>query len=133
MKSADGTRPSTTRAAGAHYEDIALAHLQRAGLKLVARNFSCRLGELDLVMQAAATIVFVEVRYRRATRARLNYGDGIDSISAAKRARLVRAAGVFLSTHPHLAERACRFDVIAISGDPPAATLDWRQNAFDAC
>lgn len=128
-----GVAPSsTTRAAGALYEDIALAHLQRAGLKLLARNFTCRLGELDLVMQSAAIVVFVEVRYRRTTRARINYGDGIDSISAAKRARLSRAAAVFLSTYPHLAQHTCRFDVIAISGDPSTPALDWRQNAFDA-
>lgn len=124
---------ATTRAAGALYEDVALAHLRRAGLELIARNFSCRLGELDLVMQSGATVVFVEVRYRRATRTRLGYGDGIDSISAAKRAKLVRAAAIFLSTHPQFATRACRFDVIAVSGDPSAPVLDWRQNAFEAC
>ena len=126
-------KASGTRAAGALYEDIALAHLQRAGLELIARNFTCRLGELDLVMQCGVTLVFVEVRYRRASHARLNYGDGIDSISAAKRAKLVRAAAVFLSLHPRFADRACRFDVIAISGEPSTPTLDWRSDAFQAC
>lgn len=125
--------PASARAAGAHYEELARAHLERAGLDLVARNFSCRHGELDLVMQDGATIVFVEVRYRRGSSAPVHFGDGIDSVGAAKRAKLVRAAGAFLALHPRLAERTCRFDVIAIAGDPSAPVLDWRQNAFEAC
>lgn len=116
----------TTRETGARYEDVALAHLERAGLTLLARNFACRHGEIDLVMQDGDVVVFVEVRYRR----RRGFGDGIDSITAAKRAKLARAAAVYLSAHPRLAERACRFDAIAIGGDDAAP--DWRQNAFDA-
>ena len=124
---------ASPRTAGALYEDIALAHLQRAGLRLIERNFTCRLGELDLIMQCDATLVFVEVRYRRASAARLNYGDGVDSISASKRTRLLRAAAMFLSTYPRFANSTCRFDVIAISGDPSTPVLDWRINAFEAC
>lgn len=126
-------QPTSARAAGALYEDVARAHLERAGLGLLARNFCCRHGELDLVMQDGTTIVFVEVRYRRGSHAPLHFGDGIDSVGAAKRAKLVRAAGAFLAQNPRLAERTCRFDVIAIAGDPSAPVLDWRQNAFDAC
>lgn len=122
----------TARGIGDRYEDIALAHLERAGLALLARNFSCRYGELDLVMRERETIVFVEVRYRRGAAASGGFGDGIDSISAAKRAKLVRAAGIYLSLHPRLADRTCRFDVLAIGGDAAAPSLDWRQNAFDA-
>jgi putative endonuclease len=124
---------SGTRSTGARYEDIALAHLERAGLALIARNFSCRHGELDLVMDERGTVVFVEVRYRRGSAARTNFGDGIDSVSAAKRAKLVRAAAVFLATQPRLAQRTCRFDVLAITGDAATPSLDWCKNAFDAC
>ncbi|GAA0714163.1 YraN family protein [Dokdonella soli] len=121
------------RAAGARYEDIALAHLERCGLALITRNFSCRHGELDLVMRDRDTIVFVEVRYRRGGRRAAAFGDGVDSISAAKRMKLVRAAEVFLSAHPRLAHHACRFDVLAIAGDAAVPSLDWRQNAFETC
>jgi putative endonuclease len=127
------TASASTSAVGALWETIALQHLQRAGLVLVMRNFCCRHGELDLVMQHDATLVFVEVRYRRGvSSAHAGFGDGIDSISAAKRAKLVRAASAFLSMHPHLAHRTCRFDVVALAGDPSAPLLDWRQNAFEA-
>jgi putative endonuclease len=121
------------RTAGARYEDLALAHLERAGLALIARNFCCRYGELDLVMNDRETIVFVEVRYRRGSSSAMSFGDGIDSVSASKRAKLVRAATVFLATQPRLASRTCRFDVLAIAGDAATPLLDWRQNAFEAC
>jgi putative endonuclease len=121
------------RATGARYEDIALAHLERSGLVLVERNFNCRHGEIDLVMRDGSTLIFVEVRYRRGTAGGADFGDGIDSVSATKRAKLVRAAAVFLAAHPRLANHACRFDVLAIAGDATAPAIDWRPNAFDAC
>ena len=121
-----------TRAAGARYEDIALAYLQHAGLAPITRNFSCRYGEIDLVMGDGCDLVFVEVRYRRRG-AGGAFGGGIDSVGAAKRAKLLRAAAVFLSSHPQLADRGCRFDVLAISGDAAAPSLDWGRNAFEAC
>jgi len=117
------------RASGARYEGIALAHLERAGLALITRNYSCRYGEIDLVMRARDIVVFVEVRYRSASR----FGDGVDSVGAAKRAKLVRAAGAFLADHPRLAGATCRFDVLAIAGSTDAPSIDWRQNAFEAC
>lgn len=124
------TRASaTTRDAGAHYERAALAHLQRAGLVLVAQNYHCRFGELDLVMRENDTVVFVEVRYRRSR----GYGGGVDSVDASKRAKLVRAAVAFLADHPRLADATCRFDVLAIGGTPDAPAFDWRRNAFEAC
>lgn len=123
----------TTRATGACFEDLALAHLERSGLTLIERNFNCRYGEIDLVMRSAETVVFVEVRYRRGTSASAKFGDGIDSVGAAKRAKLVRAAAVFLASHPRLADRTCRFDVLAIAGDASAPLIDWRANAFEAC
>ncbi|MGA8277057.1 MAG: YraN family protein [Rhodanobacteraceae bacterium] len=115
-----------TRVAGTHYEDRALAHLQRAGLGLIARNAACRYGEIDLVMRDGDIIVFVEVRYRQ----RSEFGDGLVSVDATKRARLVRAARVFLSRNPRLARCACRFDVIALTGE--ADNADWCRNAFEA-
>ncbi len=124
------TRTATNRRAdGARYEAVALAHLERAGLALVARNYTCRYGEIDLVMRDRDAVVFVEVRYRSAR----GFGDGIDSVSAGKRAKLVRAAGAFLADHPRLAGAACRFDVLAIGEGANAPSIDWRRNAFEAC
>lgn len=117
----------TTRAVGDRYEDIALAHLQRAGLQLVARNVTFRHGEIDLVMRDGKDVVFVEVRYRRSSR----FGDGIDSIGPSKRARLIRAAQSFLADNPTLARQACRFDVVALVESDPQP--EWLRNAFETC
>jgi putative endonuclease len=118
----------SARAAGARFEDLALAHLERHGLVLVERNYRCRYGEIDLVMRERDMLVFVEVRYRRSD----GFGDGVDSVGAAKRIRLVRAASAYLAAHPRLAGTACRFDVVALAGTPDALVVDWQRNAFDA-
>jgi putative endonuclease len=119
----------TARDAGARYERAALAYLTRAGLALVASNYHCRFGEIDLVMRERDVVVFVEVRYRRSR----GYGGGVNSVDASKRAKLVRAATAFLADRPRLADATCRFDVLAIAGTPDAPTFDWRRNAFEAC
>ena len=115
----------TARAIGDRHEDVALAHLERAGLTLIARNVNFRHGELDLVMRDGSGVVFVEVRYRGASR----FGDGFDSISASKRARIIRAAQSFLAENPTLANRPCRFDVVALTDSD--ASPQWMQNAFE--
>ncbi|GAP67157.1 hypothetical protein MBSD_n2473 [Mizugakiibacter sediminis] len=117
-----------TRARGGVFEQHALDRLTQAGLALVARNFTTRHGELDLVMRDGDTLVFVEVRYRRGT----GFGGGMASVDAAKRAKLVRAAALFLAAHPRLAHLPCRFDVVAFAGDAAQPTCDWRRAAFDA-
>jgi putative endonuclease len=115
------------RAAGDVFEDRALGHLQRAGLKLLARNFSTRFGELDLVMRDADALVFVEVRYRR----HRAFGGGAASVGAAKRERITRAAQGFLQAHPELATLPCRFDVVAFDGEAQVAECEWIKAAFE--
>jgi putative endonuclease len=117
----------SARASGADFEERALAHLQRAGLRLLARNFNTRFGEIDLVMRDGEALAFVEVRYRR-YRA---FGGGAASVGAAKRKRLMCAAQLFLQAHPGLAALPCRFDVLAFDGEPDAARCDWQRGAFD--
>src|SRR5687768_1188177 len=84
------------RARGAAVEAAARVHLSRAGLRDVAANANYRFGELDLVMLEGATLVFVEVRYRRDAR----FGGGAASVDVRKRRKLVQAAHAFLTHHP---------------------------------
>jgi len=122
---------ASARSIGILWENAALAHLRHAGLEPLTRNFNCRFGEIDLVMRdkaSAGSIVFVEVRYR-GERAR---GDGTASVGAAKRAKLVRVAALYLQSHPALAAEPCRFDVIGCSGTPDHPQFDWTRNAFEA-
>ena len=81
-------------ARGEDAENRAGAFLQRAGLKLVARNYRCRFGEIDLIVRDGNTLVFVEVRMRSSDR----YGGAAASITAAKRAKLLRAARHYLAS-----------------------------------
>jgi len=118
----------TTRATGAAWENAALAHLKGAGLRLLTRNFSCRFGELDLVMRDGDCVVFVEVRYRGSR----DRGDGAASVGAAKRTKLVRAAQVYLLARPQLATAPCRFDVIGCGGTLQQPQVDWIRSAFEA-
>ncbi|MGH8164001.1 MAG: YraN family protein [Rhodanobacteraceae bacterium] len=116
-----------TRAAGAEFEQRALAHLQQAGLRLITRNFNTRFGEIDLVMRDSDVLVFVEVRHRRDR----SFGGAVASVGTAKRERLQRAAQLFLQAHPSLAAAPCRFDVVAFDGAPVAARCEWHRAAFE--
>ena len=93
-----GHQRSTPAATGRAAEDRALKELSAAGLRLVARNFRCRLGEIDLVMREGDTLVFVEVRQRRSAR----FGDAAESVTAAKQRKLQAAAALFVAWHPAL-------------------------------
>lgn len=112
--------------AGRAAEDAALAHLVDAGLEVVARNHRCRFGEIDLVMLDGATLVFVEVRLRR----HAGYGSGADSITAAKRRRLVLAARHYLGGLRRSVLPPCRFDVVSVSRRNYPMNLEWIRNAF---
>ncbi|MFN3593417.1 MAG: YraN family protein [Thiobacillaceae bacterium] len=109
-------------AQGAHAEQRAAAYLKARGLKLVARNWRCRFGEIDLILQEGATLVFVEVRARRGA----DFGGAAQSITAAKRARLTRTAEAYLAQTGH--RGPCRFDAILIEGE----RLTWLRDAFAA-
>lgn len=106
-------------------EGQALEYLQRQGLRLVRRNFRCRLGEIDLVMRHGATLVFVEVRYRAPSR----FGNGAESVTPAKQRRLLAAARVYLAaTAPTRAP--CRFDVVSVSKRHYEPEFHWVRDAF---
>jgi putative endonuclease len=116
------------RAAGDDFEQRACDGLERAGLKLLARNYTTRHGELDLVMRDGDTVVFVEVRYRRSA----SHGDAATSVTAAKQAKLILAAQHWLAAHPQHARRNCRFDVVSYDGPPDATRREWLRGAFEA-
>lgn len=101
-------------------EELALQHLQQAGLQLIERSFICKGGEIDLIMRDQKTLVFVEVR----TRASKAFGGAVASVTATKQKRMVHAAQVYLQTLK--TTPACRFDVVAIE----AGELQWLKNVI---
>jgi putative endonuclease len=117
------------RAAGDVFEQRACAELERAGLQLLARNYTTRHGELDLVMRDGDSVVFVEVRYRVGA----GHGDAAASITRSKQDKLIRTAGLWLAAHPQHAHRACRFDVVSYDGPSDNPRRHWLRNAFESC
>lgn len=116
------SRPRTAKQIeGDAAEERALHFLQQHGLKLIERNFRCKGGEIDLVMQEGKSLVFVEVRKRADT----SYGGAAASVTSRKQARLVIAAHTFLQRYKM--PPACRFDVIAID----AGAMEWLKNAIE--
>jgi putative endonuclease len=107
--------------AGARAEDLCAGLLREAGLRVLERNWRCRLGEIDLIAEERGVVVFAEVRMRRGW----NFGGAAESVTAAKRARIVAAARLYLSRR---AEAQCRFDVFLVDG--PAGDVRWIRDAF---
>ena len=114
---------SASGGAGSLAEDAALDYLQRRGLRLVARNYRCKFGEIDLILREGAMLAFVEVRKRRNDQ----FGGGAASIDTHKRKRLLRTARHYLSAQATLP--ACRFDAVLLTGDRQPV-IEWVVNAF---
>lgn len=112
---------TAAQSAGADAEDRAARFLEAQGLRIVARNYRTRQGEIDLIAQDGATLVFVEVRLRASER----FGGALGSIDARKRARIEAAARHYLMRIRR--EPACRFDVVTLAGHEPA----WLRGAFE--
>ena len=107
--------------AGARAEDLCAELLRAAGLRLLERNWRCRVGEIDLIAEENGTVVFAEVRSRSGA----GFGGAAESITSAKRARLLAAARLYLYGRP---DANCRFDVFLVEGEP--RQVRWIRDAF---
>ena len=108
--------------AGARAEELCAELFRGYGLRILERNWQCRHGEIDLIAEERGTLVFAEVRMRSTS----HFGGAAESVTAAKRSRLLAAARLYLTRRP---EAACRFDVLLVTaGD--AARIEWIRDAF---
>lgn len=116
-----------TRQQGKFFEAQAAAYLQSQGLQLKQMNFSCKLGEIDLIMQDQTTLVFVEVRQRSSNR----YGNAAITVNQTKQTKLRNTAKFYLQQQRLTNKVCCRFDILAVDGglaEPEKIT--WIKNAF---
>jgi len=103
-------------------EDAAVTFLISPGVEIVARNFRCRMGELDVIGRQADTLIIIEVRMRASNR----FGGAAASVNYRKQAKLQRAAALFLQQRKDLARLQVRFDVVALS----PTGIEWIKHAF---
>jgi putative endonuclease len=115
------------RGFGNEGEDASARFLEANGYVVLARNFRCRYGELDLVAEKNGTICFVEVRMRSTS----IWGDPSQTVQGAKQRRVVKSALHYLQAHA-LRNRMIRFDVVSVLGRGKDAVVEHLPNAFDA-
>ncbi len=122
-------KPWWRRWFGSRSERAAARFLQRQGFRIVARNYTCPLGELDLVVLDGRCLVFVEVRSTGAEDAHAP----ASSVDHAKQRRVTQLALHFMQRH-HLLNQVARFDVLALSwpADRSEPTIVHYRNAFEA-
>jgi len=114
---------SPRRVIGDQAEQLALSHLEQAGLKLIDRNLGSKLGEIDLLMRDGSQWVFVEVRARSSNA----FGGAAASVTKVKQNKLRRQSQVILKARFGDGQwPSCRFDVCAIDN----GEVNWIQGAF---
>ena len=99
---------SHTTQVGKTGEEMARAFLEKAGMKFLCANWSCKLGEIDLIMGDSDELVFVEVRLRRPT----SYGQGLDTVASQKQRKLRNTAKFYQQKMDYWGY--LRFDVVSI-------------------
>lgn len=117
------------RALGRIGEAAAGDFLVRRGYRIIARNFRCPFGELDLIAQHGEAIVFVEVKARTTT----DFGEPFDAITPLKQRRLLRLATYYLKGRNWL-RRPARFDAVSVTVAPDGAVtrIEVLAHAFEA-
>ncbi len=111
------------RQQGQAYEQMAEQFLSRHCLKLIERNFSCRSGEIDLIMRQGKCFVFIEVKYRT----HRHFGSASEAVNWHKQQKLKRTALFWLQKNGFSIDQTeCRFDVVTIEGQEHH--IEWHTN-----
>lgn len=105
-------------------EEQACRFLESQGLRLIIKNYRASYGEIDLILQDKASIVFVEVRTRNSAR----FGGAAASVTYAKQQKIIKTAMHYLLTHKLRNKMPMRFDVVAFEGKN--AEIHWIRHAF---
>lgn len=114
-----------TQIKGQNAEALACTYLQNQGLKLLARNYQCRFGEIDIIARDAMFLVFVEVRARISDA----FGGALSSVTRSKQQKIVKTAYHYLMAHKLNDKYPLRFDVVALQGK--CQEVHWIKQAFD--
>ncbi|MFZ0218668.1 MAG: YraN family protein [Candidatus Aquirickettsiella sp.] len=125
----------TTKKLGNQIENLVCDYLRRQKLKLIAHNYRCRMGEIDLIMQDKAILVFIEVRYRQ----QHYFGSSLESVNLIKQNKIIKTAEYYLLSKQLSEKIVCRFDVVGVKpmseklyniSKLDSAQVEWIKNAF---
>lgn len=123
--------PPDRQQIGRDAEQAAVLFLEARRLTILARNYRCRSGEIDIVAETPeGVVVIAEVRLRASAR----YGGGAASVDWRKQRRIQRATCHLLARQPQLARRALRFDVLDLAPGESGGQyrVEWIRHAFEA-
>ncbi len=118
-----GNSLKSTANIGALAEHIASQFLLKNKLQLIEKNYHCRQGEIDLIMQDKHELVFVEVRYRKHSK----HGNAAETIQHHKLKRIQTAINHYIMTN-NLGYIPCRIDVIGLHGNLQQPDINWVKN-----
>lgn len=104
-------------------ENRACAFLEKQGMHLLYKNYDCKFGEIDLIMKDGDYVVFTEVRCRN----NQDYTSALESVSPAKKSKIIKTAMHYLLEKNWYNKVDCRFDVIAFE----ETEMNWIKNAFE--
>jgi putative endonuclease len=114
------------QAFGKSGEDLAVRYLKKKGYKVIQQNYTCPVGEIDIIARQKKTIVFVEVKTRRT----LSFGSARHAITAHKQRKISMTALYYLKSS-HQMDQDARFDVVTVQSKGDSQDIDLIQNAFD--
>ncbi len=117
--------PASRVSLGRAGEDAAAAVYVDRGFRMIARNWRCRLGELDLIVERDGLFVFCEVKARRGSR----FGGGYEAVTALKQRKLRQLAEIFIAT-AHVPHGNMRFDVASVHIGRRGESVELFEDAF---
>ena len=117
---------------GAAGEAAAVGALEAAGYRVLARNYRCPAGELDVVARDGDVLCFVEVKALTAAEQSEDFGSPFEKVTASKQRKIARAAAHYLQAHGLDEQVVCRFDVVGVwlASDEGPQRIEVRQDAF---
>lgn len=113
-----------TRTIGTRYEKVAAEYLEQKGYKILQKNYRNRYGEIDVIAQKDAVLVFIEIKFRSSD----SYRDPLEAVDQRKQKRISQTALFYYAAHGYSENASCRFDVIGIYED---GTVKHIENAFE--
>ena len=117
------------RKIGDDTESLACEYLKSQGVRILERNFRCRLGEVDIIARDGKYLCFIEVKYRKDD----SFGKPEEAVSLNKIKHICKVSTFYLYSKYKSLDVSVRYDVIAISPKEKMLSFKWIKNAFEYC